>query len=429
MKILKLQAENIKRLHAVEIEPNGNVVVIGGKNGAGKSSCLDAIEYALGGEPAVKMPVRRGEDKAKVVLDLGDLIVRRTFTAAGGSTLMVTNADGERKLSPQAILDKLVGKLTFDPLSFSRQKPDGQAETLRQLVGLDFTEHDAKAKKLYDDRTTVNRDVKTLQARLAAAPKHDDAPAEEVSAADVLAEQQKAAEQNSANQRARQSANASALSVKMQKDSVAAVREEVKRLTEELAGQEKNLSRLVSELAGFQTACEGLQDVDLTPFRDKASKVESDNAKVRSNKARAKLHADWQAKEKEAENLTKQIDALDSERKRKTAGAKYPIDGLMFDTAGGVTLESIPFDQCSTADQLKVSVAIGLALNPTLKILLIRDGSLLDEDSMKLLSEMATKSEAQIWLEVVNPDDPTAVIIEDGQVRQRETEQVNESKT
>src|ERR1035441_8426583 len=77
-KIIKLTSENVKRLQAVEITPDGNVVVIGGKNGAGKSSVLDSIEYALGGDTADRMPVRRGEEKAKIVLDLGEIIVKRT---------------------------------------------------------------------------------------------------------------------------------------------------------------------------------------------------------------------------------------------------------------------------------------------------------------------------------------------------------------
>ncbi|MCI0540823.1 MAG: AAA family ATPase, partial [Verrucomicrobiales bacterium] len=98
MKIIKLQTENVKRLQAVEITPGGgNMVVIGGKNGAGKSSVLDSIEFALGGDPSAKMPVRRGEDKARIVVDLGDLVIKRVFTAAGGTSLVVTDADGRKQ--------------------------------------------------------------------------------------------------------------------------------------------------------------------------------------------------------------------------------------------------------------------------------------------------------------------------------------------
>ena len=137
--ILQLTAENVKRLHAVDIKPDGSLVIIGGRNAQGKSSVLDSIEFALGGDPSAKMPVRRGEANARVVVNLGEIVVKRTFTAAGGTSLVVTNADGQKQSSPQTILDKLTGALTFDPLAFSRQKPAAQAETLRALVGLDFT--------------------------------------------------------------------------------------------------------------------------------------------------------------------------------------------------------------------------------------------------------------------------------------------------
>lgn len=123
-KIIKLTAENVKRLSVVEISPEGNVVTIGGRNGQGKTSVLDSIEYALGGNPSDTMPVRSGEESAKVVVDLGDIVVKRTFTAAGGTSLTVTNADGVKQASPQAILDKLTGRLTFDPRpSAARSRP------------------------------------------------------------------------------------------------------------------------------------------------------------------------------------------------------------------------------------------------------------------------------------------------------------------
>lgn len=419
-KLIRIQSENIKRLFCVEIEPTGNVIFIGGKNGHGKSSLLDSIELLFTntiGSKTPKMPVRRGEEKGRIIGEIDDLIIKRTFTAAGGDSLVVTDKDGAKKSSPQTLLDKLTGKLTFDPLEFSRQRPPEQAETLRKLVGLDFTEHDKQHQKLYDERTSVNRDAKALQNRLAAMPKHEGAPEKEVSASDVLAEQQKAAEQNAANQKARQSVNASASSVRIQEGSIARIKDEIAKLTEMLVGLQANLKRRQDEHAEFEKAAEGLQDIDLAPFREKASKVESDNRRVRENAARADVAGKFKAKDKEADDLTKKIEAMDSDRKKKTTAAKYPIEGLMFDTAGGVTIGGIPFEQASTAEQLKVSVAIGIALNPTLKVLLIRHGNDLDEDSLKLIVAMAAEHDVQIWIEVVDPKDPSAVIIEDGRVK------------
>lgn len=52
LRIVRLTAENIKKLRAVEIVPSGNVVQITGPNGSGKTSVLDAIYYALAGAGA-----------------------------------------------------------------------------------------------------------------------------------------------------------------------------------------------------------------------------------------------------------------------------------------------------------------------------------------------------------------------------------------
>src|SRR4051794_27498721 len=130
IKIISLECENFKRLRAVAIRPNGNLVEITGKNGAGKSSVLDAIWAALAGKKAIqKQPVRKGQEKAEITLDLGHLKVRRTFTDKGAdftTTLTVTSADGGKFASPQDVLDTLCGEFSFEPLAFARLKPEDQ---------------------------------------------------------------------------------------------------------------------------------------------------------------------------------------------------------------------------------------------------------------------------------------------------------------
>ena len=139
MKIIALEAENLKRLTAVRIAPDGNLVQITGKNGQGKTSVLDAIWWAMAGTSNVQTtPIRKGEDQAIINLDLGDIKVRRKFIAQedGGYTTSITveNGEGARFLSPQNMLDALVGQLSFDPLAFSRMKPADKVQALRSLV-------------------------------------------------------------------------------------------------------------------------------------------------------------------------------------------------------------------------------------------------------------------------------------------------------
>jgi hypothetical protein len=48
-----------------------------------------------------------------------------------------------------------------------------------------------------------------------------------------------------------------------------------------------------------------------------------------------------------------------------------------------------------------VSVAVGFALNPAVKVLLIREGAFLDEDNLALVGRLAEEAGAQIWIERV----------------------------
>lgn len=137
MKIVKLTAENVKKLRAVEITPAGEIVNITGRNGQGKTSVLDSIWWALAGTSHIQAkPIRKGETKARIRLDLGELIVERRFSDAG-STLFVENAEGARYSSPQKMLDALLGELSFDPLAFARMDGKKQFDELRRVVKLE----------------------------------------------------------------------------------------------------------------------------------------------------------------------------------------------------------------------------------------------------------------------------------------------------
>lgn len=170
MKIIALEAENLKRLTAVRIEPNGNLVQITGKNGQGKTSVLDAIWWALAGTSNVQTtPIRKGEERATISLDLGKLKVLRKFIAQddGSYTTSITveNGEGARFQSPQKMLDALVGQLSFDPLEFSRMKPADQVQALRSLVrDFDFDAAAVEHKADFDERTIQNRKAKDCQA-------------------------------------------------------------------------------------------------------------------------------------------------------------------------------------------------------------------------------------------------------------------------
>ena len=441
MKIISLKTENVKKVSAVEISPTGDMVVIGGNNGEGKSSILDSIMMALAGKKSIcERPLKEGAKKGSTVLDLGKYIVTRTYTAAGGGTITVKNADGATYSSPQSILDGLTGDLTFDPVKFANLPGTDQLKTLQKLVGLDFTELDAEYKKVYGERTEFGRQGVTAKAKLDGLTDHGGIVAVDI--ADTLSEIERIDKANLENEKERGYVRQMSDGL----DSEAAGMEEVDqdRIQEQstleglIAATEATLKKLKGDLEALASKFEGermydaqhyvesttayteraallpaLVDENTDALRLKLSTAEETNQKVRDNAARIeskKETDDLKAKWTDKADRLKEISA---EKTRQLSEANFPVEKLSFDETG-VLYQGVPFSQASAAERLRVSVAMGIAMCPELKIMLIRDASLLDEKNMNILAEMAAASGCQMWIERVGKGSECSVIIEDG---------------
>jgi len=398
MKIVALEAENVKHLKVVNIKPDGSLVVIGGDNAQGKTCVLDSIEYALGGAGAIpSQPIRKGEKKARVVLDLGEIQVTRTFTP-GGTKVVVKSKEGATFASPQAMLDKLVGELTFDPLEFSKMDAKKQAAVLKTLVGLDCDEIDARYKELFDRRTVVNREGKATKATLEGVEKHDGVPSEPISVQELSDQYAEAVSRGTQIESVRRG-------LIEDKKELDRLRESMERLQE----------KIVRDTERFDELCKDQPNADR--IREQMRTAETTNAKIEENLAYDKTEAKLEELRKESGSLTQQMAALKETKAKMIAEAEFPVDGMAIED-GVVTFEGIPFDQCSTAQRIRVSVAMGLAMNPELRVLLIREGSLLDEQNLAMIAEMADDFDAQVWMERVSKGDECQVIIEDGSVKE-----------
>ena len=412
MKIVKLCAENVKKLRAVEITPDGAIVQITGPNGSGKSSVLDAIWWALAGTKAIdSKPVRDGAESASITLDLGEFTVTRTFKAEGGTTkLEVTTAEGARYPSPQKMLDALLGSLTFDPLAFARAVPKEQLDTLRKLVplDLDIDELDLDNRRDYDARTEINRTIKELEAQL----KGMGAVVvltEPVSVAQTIAEMETVIERNRAvDTEARRRSDHHQL--------IASAEKRRARLVEELAEADTTIRTLIEEREGW--ASEEVK-LDVAALRDRVETAAElrrvYDAEVKANAAREQLALKLEHATTTSLEFTAAIDYRTTQRNTAIAAAKMPVDGLGFGD-GEVTYNGLPFSQASGAEQLRVSVAIAMAGNQKLRVLRIKDGSLLDSKSLALLSEMAELHDFQVWIEQVNESGTVGIVMEDGAI-------------
>lgn len=407
MKIVSLEAENVKRLKAVRIVPSGSSVVIGGMNGNGKSSVLDSIAYAIGGKDLVcEEPVRTGEKRAKVVCDLGEYVVTRTFTPGGGGTLKVTNADGAAYGSPQTLLDGLFGSLSFDPLAFSRMKPKEQSETLRRLVGLDTSAIDAERARIFAERTDAGRMLKSVAAQADAAQHFPGAPESEVSIKDLAAQLRVARDYN-------EGVNAAERAIDQCVKTIERLTAELDRARGALDVARQRRDEQSKKAPG---PVDALGLVDVMGMESMMSDAESQNAKVRANAAKAKLDMERSGWETKVSELTQRIESIDRAKVEKMKAVKFPIDGLSIGDAGA-TFDGLPLEQASQAQKIRVSMAIGLAMNPKLRVVLIRDGSLLDAQSLSVVEEMAVAADAQVWIERVGEGRECSVIIEDGSVK------------
>lgn len=420
MRIIELRAEDFKRLRAVSIRPVGSLVQITGKNAQGKSSVLDAVFAALGGSAAAPdRPVREGADGSTVFVDLGDIRITRKFSAAGKTTLVVESGDGLRYPSPQAVLDELVGRLTFDPLAFSRMDAKKQAQTLRDLVGLDTSKLDADRKRAFDERTDVNRDLKKLQAQLAEMPAVE-APDAEVSMLDVARELSVANDVIARNQRARRDA-------KDAQEHVLNVLSKVEAAKKALEAARSELTKAEEDEKAATAIAATLVDPVIGDVTERMGKVEQANARVRAKKARAAKAAEFTAKDAEAAALTKKLAEVDHAKTRMLAEARFPIVGLSIE-GDAVTMNGFPFSQASSAQQLRCCLAIGAALNPKLRVVLVRDGSLLDEEGLGLVEEWAEVNNMQVLMERVSDGRASAgILIEDGEVVETESAPVEEA--
>lgn len=425
LKIISLQAENLKRLTAVRIDPRGNLVEIRGRNAQGKSSVLDAIWWALAGAGNIQAdPIRKGQERAVVKLDLGDLIVTRTFTKQddGGfrTSIAVENGEGARFPSPQRMLDDLLGSLTFDPLAFARMKPKEQFDALKGFVpGIDFANIEGLNRTDFEKRTAVNRKVKELTAQAQAIAIPEALPAERIDETALVSEIADVGNFNAQidlradrRKQAEASAKAHRADAEVARDKAIDLRAQADAWDKEAAEHDAVAADLEQKLAAAPALEEKKDAAEVTKRLEEAKRT---NALIDQAARRTQLQEQAKAAQAEADALTAAIDARDKAKLEAIAAAKLPIDGLGFGDEA-ITLNGLPFEQASDAERLRASCAIAMASNPKLRVIRVRDGSLLDEDGMRLLGEMADAHDCQVWVEAVDSSGRVGIVLEDGHV-------------
>ncbi len=381
MKIKVLRIKNFKKIKELEITPEDNVIVIAGENASGKTSALDAISWCLGGESfgkkKITKPVREGQKEAEVVMEIDNFVVRKYCKDNRINRLIVTNKDKNIQYkSPQTMLDSFVGKLSFDPREFMMFSPKEQRDLLLEAFGLKekLDEVDKEREQIYNERTDVNKDIKTYEGQLKGLKIEKDLPEEIISIAELSKKLEKARDYNYG------------LGVKLTliKDYEARIKE----LKYELENSEGRVKELKEETKGKKSK-------DLEVIREKIEKAESINEKIREAEKYNEISSLTNVKKSESEKLTKEILNLDKSKLKLLKEKKIPFKNLTIEEEG-IKFQDIPFNQLADSEKLKISIEMAMILNPKLKVIRITDANLFDNKNMKIIEEMANKFKYQM---------------------------------
>ncbi|MCK4302809.1 MAG: AAA family ATPase [Candidatus Eisenbacteria sp.] len=424
--LISLKAENVGILKAVRIDPDGETLILGGDNEQGKSTVIDCVMYALGGTKTIPAcTIREGQDSGSITLDLGEFTVTRKLLASGNTPVKITTKDGLTRPSPQKFLDALVGAgLAFDPTEFIRLDEKKQLKIVGNLVGIDFTDHNAKRKELFSTRTMINVALKEAKALVERLPLHDGAPTEEVSIASLTEELEAARDSQDAAVVARDRVTDSRIRLDEMREDVldaesqlVAALAAVERAKGHIARTKKSAKEQEAVIKIDEAATQKTEAavIDPDPIRARIEGAESTNRMVRENARHREAQDEVGRRRTQSEKLTKQLDDIDEEKRGLLEAAEFPVPKLSLDE-NGVTYDGRPLARASMSRRLRIAMAIAVALNPRLRLILMREGCTLDAKSRRLVCEFAREKKMQALLEVVGKGEECDLIIEDGEI-------------
>ena len=409
VKINKLEIENVKRVKAVTIEPTSNgLTILGGNNNQGKTSVLDAIAWALGGNKYKPSKAARdgsmNPPSLRVELSNGLIVERK----GKNSDLKVTDPSGNK--AGQQLLDSFVEELALDLPKFMQSNSKEKANTLLQIIGVGdkLYELDQTESRLYSERRAIGQ-IKDQKKKYAAEqPQYPDAPNELVSISDLIHEQQEILARNGENARKRQ--NREEIRSQLHQSE-----ERLKQIKEALAEEESKHEKLMGDYIIANKSIEDLVDESTEEIEASISDIEEINRKVRANLDKEKAEEDAKEYEKQYNNLSAEIDKVRDERKSLLDNADLPLQGLSVED-GELVFEGQKWDNMSGSQQLRVSTAIVRKLKPECGFVLLDKLEQMDIPTLNEFGKWLESEGLQAIATRVSSGEECQIIIEDGYV-------------
>lgn len=414
MKINKLEIENVKRVKAVKIEPTANgLTIIGGKNNQGKTSVLDAIAWALGGDRYRPSQAQREGSvippNLHIVMNNGLIVERR----GKNSDLKVTDPNGKK--AGQQLLNEFVEQLALDLPKFMEATSREKAQTLLQIIGVGprLADLERQEKELYNERTYIGRTADQKEKYAKEQPYYPEVPSVPVSASELIRQQQEILAQNGENQRKRERHHQ--------------LEQEYQSVTEQIQALLAKQGQLEADLKIARETSEGLTDRSTAELEENISNIEEINRKVRANLDKDKAEEDAKGYREQYKRLTAQIEEIRSQKTDLLKEADLPLPGLGVED-GELVYHGQKWDNMSGSEQLKVSAAIVRRLNPECGFVLLDKLEQMDLDTLHEFGQWLEQEGLQAIATRVSTGGECSLIIEDGYVAGQEHPAAEEKK-
>ena len=416
IKINKLELENVKKIKAVALTPSANgLTIIGGNNAQGKTSVLDAICWALGGN---KYKPSNPQNDASVIppnlnITLSNgLVVERT---GKNSTLKVTDPNGNK--GGQQLLDEFIEQLAIDLPKFMESSSKDKANTLLQIIGVgdQLALLEKEEKELYNERLAIGRIADQKKKFAKEQEYYQDAPKDLVSPSELIQKQQEILAKNGENQRKRDNV------ARIEQD-VAFLNREVDSLRFKLEGKEEELESALADLEIAKKDAVDLIDESTEELEQSIANIDEINRKVRANLDKEKAEDEAREYERQYESLTCKITEVRDSKTELLKGAQLPLEGLSVED-GELTYNNQKWDNMSGAERLKVSTAIVRKLNPKCGFVLLDKLECMDIGTLNEFGRWLEQEGLQAIATRVSTGDECSIIIEDGYVKEEKAKE------
>lgn len=415
IKINKLEIENVKRIKAVKIEPTASgLTIVGGNNNQGKTSVLDSIAWALGGEKyRPSQPQREGSTippTLHIVLNNGLIVERK----GKNSSLKVTDPSGNK--GGQQLLNEFVEQLALDLPKFMEASGREKAQTLLKIIGVgdQLAALDQEENELYNQRRTIGQIADQKEKFAKEQPYYSDAPKELISPSDLIRQQQEILARNGENQRKRDQ-------IKKYEDSVFFLQQSVDSMNEQLEEEKRKLQEAEENLQIAQMNAQDLQDESTAELEESISNIEEINRKVRANMDKDKAEDDAKEYRNQYNALTTEIDKKRNAKTDLLQSAELPLPELSVKD-GELIYKGQQWDNMSGSDRLKVSTAIVRKLNPKCGFVLLDKLEQMDIQTLNEFGKWLEQEGLQAIATRVSTGDECSIIIEDGYVKDPDPE-------